>query len=59
MKVLIPKQDLIDDKKNIFEEAEKWNRNPWLPTKYIKALIESHLELYKKYEEVERHYEIP
>ena len=50
MNLLIPKQDLIDDIKNINNELEKWNRNPWLPTKYIKSLIESHLILYKQYE---------
>ena len=50
-KMIIPKQNLIDDLKNINSELKKWNQNPWLPTRYIKTLIESHLELYRKYEE--------
>ena len=50
MILLIPKQDLIDDIKNINDELDRWNRNPWLPTKYIKTLVESHLSLYEKYE---------
>ena len=47
---LVPKEDLLDDLKGINEEMAKWNRNPWLPTKYIKTLVESHLELYKMVE---------
>ena len=50
---MISKQELLDDLKNILDDAKKWNRNPWVPTKYIKALIESHLELYKTIKEEE------
>jgi len=50
---MIEKQELLDDLKHIVDDGEKWNRNPWVPTKYIKALIESHLELYETLKEEE------
>jgi len=50
--MIIPKQDLIDDIGNINKELERWNKNPWLPTKYIKTLVESHLKMYEKLESI-------
>ena len=50
--MIIPKRDLIDDIKNIKDELDRWNRNPWLPTKYIKILVESHLKMYEKLESI-------
>ena len=44
---MISKQELINDLKKIFDESKSWNRNPWVPVAYIRALIESHLELYE------------
>lgn len=50
--MIIPKQDLVDDIRNINDDLRRWNRNPWLPTKYIKTLVESHLNMYEKLESI-------
>ena len=50
---MIPKQELLDDLNHIVDDAKKWNRNPWFPTNYIRALIESHVELYETLKEEE------
>ena len=50
--MIIPRQDLFEDIKNINDELDKWNKNPWLPSIYIKALIASHLDMYEKLESI-------
>ena len=50
--MIISRQDLFEDLKNINDDLDKWNKNPWLPSIYIKALIVSHLEMYEKLESI-------
>ena len=50
IKGLIPKNDLLEDLKNVNHELKKWHRIPLSPSRYLKSLIESHLKLYDLFE---------
>ena len=54
IKGLIPKNDLLEDLKNVNHELKKWHRTPLSPSRYLKSLIESHLKLYDLFNDMRR-----